>query len=201
MFEFFYLFIFSIILSQLNNLKIGLKFVPFLFFLFLFILFSNFFGLLPYSFTLTSQIIIDFFFSISLFFGFTFFGIYLYGYKFIYKFIPSNISIFLKILIFVIELLSYFIRPISLALRLFANMVAGHSLLHLISGFLIFNLKSEILKNNYILFGFFFFSLLPIFFYSFILILEIGIAFLQSYVFLILSSMYLFDVVSDPETH
>lgn len=190
------LFVYEIIKSQLNNFKIGLKFFFYLYFIFLFILFSNFLGLLPFTLTLTSQFVIDFFFSVSLVFGFTFYGLYLYGISFFDRFIPSNVSKFLVPLIFVIEIISYFIRPISLALRLFANMVAGHTLMHLLTSFLIFILKLEFLKDKFTLIGFFFISVIPFLFFLFIFCLEFGIAFLQSYVFLILSSMYLNDVLS-----
>lgn len=177
--ELIYLFIFDIIKEQ-SGIKAQNLF-PLFFSIFLFVLLGNLIGLLPYSFTITSQIIITLSLSLFLFIGISFLGLERQGILFFNIFIPKGVPFFILPLMIVVEIISYFIRPISLSVRLFANMLAGHTLLHILASFAV--------KLSDFFFGFFFiiFIILAVF------ILEIGIAFLQSYVFIILVSIYLKD--------
>lgn len=178
--EFLYIFIFDIIINQ-AGLK-GQDYFPFFFLIFGFILFSNLIGLSPFAFTPTSHIIITFTLAFSCFLGFTFLGFLRFGFGFLNLFVPTGVPAVLLPLMVVIEVMSYFIRPISLSVRLFANMLAGHTLLHIISGFVIS------LVNYSILLG-----LVPFILLLAITLLEFGIAFLQAYVFVILLAIYLND--------
>src|SRR5215472_12950794 len=115
----------------------GMKFFPFVFSLFMFILFANLIGLIPYSFTVTSHIIITFALAFAIFIGVTIIGFIRNGAGFLRLFVPSGVPVFLLPLIVVIEVFSYFTRPISLSVRLFANMMAGHTMLKVFAGFVI----------------------------------------------------------------
>ena len=174
-FELAFSFILGLVKQQSG--KSGLKYFPFFMFLFFFILFSNLVGLVPYSFTLTSQVVITFFLAFSLNLSFVVIGCYLHGQNFKELFIPKGSPKWLTPLITLIEIFSYLIRTFSLSIRLFTNMTAGHTLLHMIISFSLLFLKSY-------LFGFFLFSFVLSFL---VFILEFGIAFLQSYVFVIFS--------------
>ena len=112
-----------------NTGNAGRPYFSFIFTLFLLILFGNLLGMLPYSYTFTSQIIITFFMAIIIFISVTVIGIFRHGFGFLSLFLPSGTPLVLQPLLFVIELISYCIRPISLSVRLFANMLAGHTLL------------------------------------------------------------------------
>ena len=177
--ELIYVFVFDIIKDQ-SGLKAQNLF-PLFFSIFLFILFGNLIGLLPFSFTITSQIIITLSLAFFLFLGITLLGFERQGVAFLNIFIPSGVPVFILPLMVVVEIISYFIRPISLSVRLFANMLAGHTLLHILASF---GVK---LYSSFIGFIFLIFIILAVF------VLEIGIAFLQSYVFIILVSIYLKD--------
>lgn len=146
--------------------------------LFIFLLFNNIIGLIPYSFTTTSQIIITFLFSSTIIIGITFIGIINHNWKFIYLFIPSGIPIFILPLIFLIEIISYLSRILSLSIRLTANMVSGHILFSIISSFSY--------KLGYVVF-------VPILFIFYFL--ELGVAIIQSFVFAILTATYIKDSV------
>ncbi len=161
--------------------KEGLNFVPFILSLFLFILFGNMFGMLPYAFTFTSQIILTFSLASIVFILVTLVGIMTHGLKFLVHFMPSGVPIVLAPLIVPIELISYLSRPISLSIRLFANMMAGHTMLKV---FAIFTVLLGIgglatICVNILLIGF-----------------EFLVAFLQAYVFSILTCLYLKDALS-----
>jgi len=119
-----------------NNLNIKIQiFVPFLFFTFLFILISNLFGMVPYSFTLTSHLSITFFLALSFFIGVNIFGILTNGIEFLNLFLPASSPILISPLLIVVEFVSYFARVFSLSIRLFANMMAGHALMKILAGF------------------------------------------------------------------
>jgi ATP synthase subunit 6 len=164
---------------QLLSIK-GNFYYPLIINLLIFILFNNLLGLIPYSFTSTSQIIITLLLSVSIIIGVTIIGIIKHKFKFIYLFIPKGLSIFITPIISFIEIISYLSRVISLSIRLTANMVAGHTILTIISSFgLYFSLSFNI---------FFLIPLLLI-----ILILEIGVAIIQAYVFAILTTTYIKD--------
>ena len=117
-----------------NTGNSGRPYFSFIFTLFLLVLFGNLLGMLPYSYTFTSQIIVTFFMAIVIFLGVTIIGIVKHGFGFLSLFLPSGTPLVLQPLLFVIELISYCIRPISLSVRLFANMLAGHTLLKVFGG-------------------------------------------------------------------
>jgi F-type H+-transporting ATPase subunit a len=153
---------------------------PFIFTLFMFVLFANFLGLIPYSFTVTSQIIVTFALAAVVFIGVTIIGITRHGTHFLRLFVPEGVPLVLLFLLVPIELLSYFIRPFTLSIRLFANMLAGHTMLAIFGGFaasigLLAFLPTAI---NIALIG-----------------LEILVAALQAYVFAILTCLYLRDAL------
>jgi ATP synthase subunit 6 len=147
-----------------------------------FILFSNLIGLLPYGFTITGHIILTFQIALSLFIGITIIGFYNNGVSFLNLFVPSGVPAALKPVLIVIEVFSYLIRPLSLSIRLFANMLAGHTLLNILGTF-----TFNVFKNYAII------LILPVLFVFFIMTLEICIAFVQAYIFSILVCIYLND--------
>jgi F-type H+-transporting ATPase subunit a len=132
-FEALYEFVFSMLSSNLNQK--GFKFFPYIFIIFTFILFFNLFGLFPYSFTLTSQIVVATVLSFTTFLGLIIIGLFKHRLNFFALFFPSEAPIALAFLLVPIELASFFSRPFSLAIRLFANMTAGHVLLKILAGF------------------------------------------------------------------
>ncbi len=160
----------------------GMRYFPFVFTLFMFILFCNLLGMVPFSFTVTSHIIVTFAMAIVVFLGVTIIGFIRHGTHFLKLFVPDGVPIFLLPLLVVIELLSYLTRPISLSVRLFANMMAGHTMLKVFGGFVV---------ALGILAGW-----APLAFVVALTGLEIGIAILQAYVFAILSCIYLNDAIN-----
>jgi len=104
------------------------SFFPFIFTLFMFVLFCNMIGMLPYSFTVTSHIIVTFMLAATVFIGVTIIGFIKHGIKYLELFVPKGVPIILLPLIIVIEIISYLSRPVSLSVRLFANMMAGHTI-------------------------------------------------------------------------
>jgi len=185
LFEKFYIFIFELLYQQVGFL--GQQFVPLFFSLFSFILIANIVGLVPYSFTLTSHIMLTFTLSFSVFIGLTILAIK-YQPNFFELFIPKGVPGALVPFLFVIEIISYVSRTFSLAIRLFANMMSGHVLLHILTGFCAF-----LYSDFYSILGKLIF-LIPFVLIVAIIGLEIGIAFLQAYVFCVLISIYLCDV-------
>ena len=155
---------------------------PFVFSLFMFVLFCNMLGMLPYSFTVTSHIIVTFALAAIIFMGVTIIGFVNHGVRYLKLFIPSGVPLFLLPLIVVIEIISYLSRPVSLSVRLFANMMAGHTMLKVFGGFVI---------SLGIIGGW-----LPLSFTVALTGLEILIAFLQAYVFAILTCIYLNDALN-----
>ena len=157
-------------------------FFPFIFCLFMFVLFCNMIGMLPYSFTVTSHIIVTFVLAAIVFVGVTVIGFIKHGIRYIKIFVPSGVPILLLPLIIVIEIISYLSRPVSLSVRLFANMMAGHTMLKVFGGFVI----SLGLLGGW----------LPLSFSVALTGLEILVAFLQAYVFAILTCIYLNDALN-----
>ncbi len=155
---------------------------PFIFSLFMFVLFCNMLGMLPYSFTVTSHIIVTFALAAVIFVGVTIIGFVNHGLGYLKLFIPSGVPVFLLPLIVIIEIISYLSRPVSLSVRLFANMMAGHTMLKVFGGFVI---------SLGIIGGW-----LPLSFTVALTGLEILIAFLQAYVFAILTCIYLNDALN-----
>lgn len=158
---------------------------PFILTLFLFVLFCNMIGMIPYSFTVTSHIIVTFALAIFIFIGVTIIGFVKHGFGYLKLFVPSGVPVVLLPIIVVIEVISYLSRPVSLSVRLFANMMAGHTLLKVIGGF-VFVLGA----NTFIIGG-----ILPLAFLIALTGLEIVIAFLQAYVFAILTCLYINDAI------
>jgi len=158
------------------------SFFPFIFTLFMFVLFCNMIGMLPYSFTVTSHIIVTFMLAATVFIGVTIIGFIKHGIKYLELFVPKGIPIILLPLIIVIEIISYLSRPVSLSVRLFANMMAGHTMLKVFGGFVI----SLGLLGGW----------LPLSFSVALIGLEILVAFLQAYVFAILTCIYLNDALN-----
>jgi len=155
---------------------------PFIFSLFMFVLFCNMLGMLPYSFTVTSHIIVTFALAAVIFIGVTIIGFVNHGIRYLKIFIPSGVPIVLLPIIVIIEIISYLSRPVSLSVRLFANMLAGHTMLKVFGGFVI---------SLGIIGGW-----LPLTFTVALTGLEILIAFLQAYVFAILTCIYLNDALN-----
>lgn len=170
-------------LQEMTGENIGvssLKFLPFVMSLFLFILMGNLLGMLPYAFTFTSQIILTFGLAMVVFFVVTIVGFARHGLRFFSYFLPSGTPILLAPLLIIIELISYLSRPVSLSIRLFANMMAGHTMLKVFAIFTVslgvFGFSTII--ANILLIGF-----------------EFLVAFLQAYVFSVLTCLYLKDAV------
>ena len=157
-------------------------FFPFILTLFLFILFCNMIGMIPYSFTVTSHIIVTFALAAFVFIGVTIVGFVKHGFGFLKLFVPSGAPAVLLPLIIIIEIVSYLSRPISLSVRLFANMMAGHAVLKVFGGFVV----SLGLIGGW----------LPLGFSVALTGLEVLVAFLQAYVFAILSCIYLNDALN-----
>jgi F-type H+-transporting ATPase subunit a len=162
--------------------RAGMQYFPFIFSLFMFILFGNLLGMIPYTFTFTSHIVVTFAMAFVVFLGVTVIGFVRHGAHFLRIFVPSGVPIFLLPLMVVIEVLSYLTRPISLSVRLFANMMAGHTMLKVFGGFVV---------ALGVLGGW-----APLAFIIALTGLEVGIGFLQAYVFTILTCIYLNDAVN-----
>lgn len=162
----------------------GSNYLPFIFYLFFFLLINNLLGLLPYSFSTTSHFIITLTFSLSIIISLTYIGFTKYSFGFFKLFIPSGLTQgkikYIIPLIFLIEIISYLSRIISLSVRLSTNLISGHILLHLIS-----SLGS--LLPLYL-------SFLPLFFLFPFFILELAVAIIQAYVFTLLTLSYIKDI-------
>ena len=154
----------------------------FIFSLFMFVLFCNMFGMIPYTFTVTSHIIVTFVLAAFIFIGVTIIGFLKHGLGYLKLFVPSGVPILLLPLIIVIEIISYLSRPVSLSVRLFANMMAGHTMMKVFGGFVV---------SLGIMGGW-----LPLGFSVALTGLEILVAFLQAYVFAILTCIYLNDALN-----
>jgi ATP synthase subunit 6 len=175
------IFLFLITLISENIFKKGFYFLPYLFFLFFFLLCCNLSGMIPYSFAITSHFIGTFFFSFLTFFSVILIGFQQHGINFLSLFVPNGAPFLLLPFLIIIEIISFFARLFSLAIRLFANIMSGHTLLKILAGFawiLCFQLQSLLF-------------IIPLLIVFIITGLEIIIAFLQSYVFSILTSIYI----------
>ncbi len=158
----------------------GRRYFPFIFTLFMFVLGGNMLGMIPYGFTYTSHIIVTFTMAAIIFIGVTLIGLVKHGLRFFAFFLPPGTPLWMAPLAVVIEIISYFSRPISLSVRLFANMLAGHSLMKVFAGFII----------SLGVFGF-----VPFLAVFALTGLELLIAFLQAYVFTVLTCLYLNDAL------
>jgi len=158
----------------------GRQFFPFIFSLFMFILFGNLLGMIPYSFTFTSHIIVTFAMAAVVFLGVTIVGFAIHGAHFLSYFVPKGVPAVMLVLMVPIEVLSYLTRPLSLSIRLFANMMAGHTMVKVFAAFTV-------------MLGIF--GVAPLFINVALTGFEFMVAFLQAYVFTILTCMYLNDAV------
>lgn len=182
--ETLYSTIYSIVVNQINTNK-GQIYFPFIYALFLFILVNNLIGLIPYSFASTSHFILTFSISFTIVLGATILGFQRHGLKFFSLFVPSGCPLGLLPLLVLIEFISYLSRNISLGLRLGANILSGHMLLAILGGF-----TYNIMTSGLI---FFFLGLLPLAFIIAFSGLELGIAFIQAQVFVVLTCSYIKD--------
>jgi len=176
-----FMFVYRLVYQQLG--KEGIMYFPFVFSLFTFILMLNLFSMLPYSFAVTSHFIWTLYFSLSICLGIFFLGILKHKIHF-FKLFVLDVPLFLAPVMIILEILSYIIRTFSLAIRLSANILAGHTLVHIIADFVVVmaNLKFLIVFLPFLL-------LLAIF------VLELGVACLQAYIFVTLMCMYLNDSI------
>ncbi|MCC9624551.1 F0F1 ATP synthase subunit A [Thalassospira sp. MA62] len=158
----------------------GRKYFPFVFTLFMFVLFGNLLGMIPHSFTFTSHIAVTFAMALVIFIGVTIIGFVRHGTHYLRMFFPEGAPIATAIILVPIEIISYFSRPFSLAIRLFANMTVGHIMLKVIGGFV--GLIGIL-------------GVLPFAMLTGITVLEFGIAALQAYVYTILTCIYLHDAI------
>nr|QCS25154.1 ATP synthase subunit 6 [Arthonia kermesina] len=174
----------SIVISQINDKK-GQRFFSFMFTLFVFILSNNLVGMIPYSFAATSHFILTFSLSFTVVIGATILGLAIHKTRFFSVLVPSGCPLALLPLLVMIEFISYLARNVSLGLRLAANVLSGHMLLNILSGFT-YNMMCT---NVYI----FFLAIIPLNFVIAFSGLEIGIAFIQAQVFVVLSCSYIKD--------
>lgn len=158
----------------------GRKYFPFIFTLFMFILMGNLVGMIPFSYTFTSQIIVTFAMAVTIFIGVTIIGLIRHGWHFFSLFMPSGTPMVLAPLLIPIEIISYFVRPVSLSVRLFANMMAGHTMMKVFGGFTV-------------LLGVL--GIAPILLLVALTGFEIMVAVLQAYVFTVLTCLYLNDAI------
>ena len=165
----------------------GMRFFPFVFTLFMFVLFANMIGLIPYSFTVTSQIVVTAALALTVFFVILGYGFWKNGLRFLKLFVPSGVPIYILPAIVAIEVLSFFSRPVSHSVRLFANMLAGHITLQVFAGFVIMLAGWGVLG--------WFGATLPFIMVVLLTALEVLEALLQAYVFAILTCIYLNDAI------
>lgn len=184
--ETIYATVHSIVTSQIND-KNGQAYFPFMYVIFVFILVNNLIGLVPYSFAPTSHFILTFSLSFTIVLGATILGFSRHGLKFFSLFVPSGCPLALLPLLVIIEFISYLARNVSLGLRLAANILSGHMLLSILSGFTYNIMSSGII--------FFVLGLLPLVFIIAFSGLELGIAFIQAQVFVVLSCSYIKDAL------
>ena len=166
----------------------GMKFFPFVFTLFMFVLFANLIGLIPYSFTVTSQLIVTATLALLVFFIVVIYGFYRNGLHFLNLFVPKGVPKVILPAIVIIEVLSFLSRPVSHSVRLFANMLAGHITLQVFAGFII------LLGTGLGALGWAG-GILPFAMIVILFALETLVAFLQAYVFAILTCIYLNDAI------
>jgi F-type H+-transporting ATPase subunit a len=164
-----------------------MKFFPLVFSIFMFILVLNVMGIIPYAFTVTSHIIITVAFALLVFLTVVVYGFWRHGLRFLKLFVPSGIPIYILPLVTAIEVLSFFSRPVSHSVRLFANMLAGHITLKVFGGFVV-------MLGGFGLLGWLG-AALPLALTTALTALELLVALLQAYVFAILTCIYLSDAL------
>ena len=184
--ESIYATVHSIVVGQINDKK-GQVYFPFMYVLFLFILVNNLIGMVPYSFASTSHFVLTFSLSFTIVLGATILGFSKHGLEFFSLFVPAGCPLGLLPLLVLIEFISYLARNVSLGLRLAANILSGHMLLNILSGF-----TYNIMTSGFI---FFFLGFFPLAFIIAFSGLELGIAFIQAQVFVVLSCSYIKDAL------
>ena len=184
--ESIYATVHSIVVGQINDKK-GQVYFPFMYVLFLFILVNNLIGMVPYSFASTSHFVLTFSLSFTIVLGATILGFSKHGLEFFSLFVPAGCPLGLLPLLVLIEFISYLARNVSLGLRLAANILSGHMLLNILSGF-----TYNIMTSGFI---FFFLGFFPLAFIIAFSGLELGIAFIQAQVFVVLSCSYIKDAI------
>lgn len=170
--------------------QIGLRneiYLPFIYSLFFFIIISNLIGNIPYSFTITTSIILSVGLGFTIFIGVTIIALFKHGLHFFSFFIPGGTPLGLVPLLVLIEVISYLARSLSLGVRLFANMMSGHTLLKILSTFLYQLFTSSILVAI--------FTLIPFAIFTALVGLEVAVSIIQAYVFILLTSSYLKDAI------
>jgi F-type H+-transporting ATPase subunit a len=165
----------------------GMKFFPLVFSLFMFIAVSNLIGIIPYAFTVSSHLIVTAALALLVFFIVLFYGLYKNGLKFFKLFVPSGVPIYILPLVVLIEVISFFLKPVSHSVRLFANMLAGHIALKVFASFI--GMLGAIGFIGWV--G----AVLPLGLTIALTALELLVAFLQAYVFTILTCIYLNDAI------
>ena len=165
----------------------GMKFFPLVFSLFMFICVSNLVGIIPYTFTVSSHLIVTVALALLVFFIVLFYGLYKNGLKFFNLFVPAGVPIYILPLVVVIEVISFFLKPVSHSVRLFANMLAGHIALKVFASFV--TMLGALGIVGWV--G----AVLPLGLTIALTALELLVAFLQAYVFAILTCIYLNDAL------
>ena len=160
------------------------RYFPFIYSLFFFILIANLIGNIPYNYTITTSLIVSIGTSVTIFIGVTILGLVTKKISFFSSFVPEGTPLALVPLLSLIELISYSARAFSLGIRLFANLVGGHSLLKILSTFLLKFFKSENLFISII-------AVVPFTIFGALSVLELAVSFIQSYVFIVLTSSYI----------
>lgn len=183
--EMSYEFVASTVRSTAGN--DGMKFFPLVFSLFIFVLGANFVGLIPYTFTVTSHLIVTAALALVVIGTVIIYGFVRHGTHFLHLFVPSGVPAFLLPFMVVIEVISFLSRPISLSLRLFANMLAGHIAMKVFAGFVVMMSAGGVLGTL----G----ATLPLFMVVALTALEFLVAALQAYVFAVLTCIYLNDAL------
>lgn len=179
-----YNFVKALIFSKIENRSLAIRYLPLFHFLFVFILVSNFVGIVPFTYTVTSMLILPFFLSITFFGGVIIVGVREHGLTFFAGFLPSGVPGFIAPFLILIEVISYVMRIFSLAIRLFANILSGHILIKILIS------VCWTLFSALVLAKVFFGAILLVVIVA-IMFLEIIVCILQAYVFVSLISMYL----------
>jgi ATP synthase subunit 6 len=184
--EIIYATVLKLLFDNLN--QHGEIYFPFISMVFLFILFCNLIGLVPYSFTVTSHLIVTFSMSFSIFIGINIIGFKHYKQKLLSLFLPANTSFLLALILVPIEFISYIAKPISLGVRLFINLMAGHTLLKVIVGF---SWSILLIEDTLSII-----QIVPLIILIILMGLELAVAVIQAYVFTILTCIYLNDSIN-----
>jgi F-type H+-transporting ATPase subunit a len=185
--ESIYLLILNLVKDNINGPR-GQRFFPIIFTLFLFIAGMNLIGLIPYSYTVTSHFIVTLALSLSVFIGMNIICIRTHKLEFFSLFLPAGTSFALAFLLVPVELISYIFKPLSLAIRLFCNMMAGHTLLKVFAGF-----SWSLMHFSGVLF---FLQAIPLLILIPLYGLEFGVALIQAFVFSLLTCIYLNDAIN-----